>query len=357
MEKQFKVFKNKKILITGHTGFKGSWLTLWLSNIGAKVYGISLKTKGINHFSSLKIKGVKSNYFDIKDQNKIKKVFKKIKPDFVFHLAAQALVKQSYKNSTETFLSNSIGTLNILEGLKSLKNNCTAIIITSDKVYKNFEVKRGYKESDVIGGQDPYSASKGCAELIIESYFLSFLKKNKNLRIAVARAGNVIGGGDWSRDRLIPDCAKSWKNKKPVTLRNPNSTRPWQNVLDVVRGYMILAKTLKKNSKINGKPFNFGPQSNENYTVIDVIKLLKKNWTKFYFKIKNSKKNYKEANLLKLNSNKANKLLKWKCALKFKQSVELTANWYKNFYITKNAKKTSLLTLENYHYYLNKQKD
>ena len=209
MEKQFKIFKNKKILITGHTGFKGSWLSLWLSSIGAKVYGISLKTKNFNHFNSLKIRGVRSNYFDIKDQNKIRKAFKKIKPDFVFHLAAQALVKRSYVNSTETFLSNSIGTLNILEGLKCLKNNCTAVIITSDKVYKNFEVRRGYKENDIIGGQDPYSASKGCAELIIESYFSSFLKKNKNLRIAVARAGNVIGGGDWSQDRLIPDCAKS----------------------------------------------------------------------------------------------------------------------------------------------------
>ncbi len=355
MEKQFKVFKNKKILITGHTGFKGSWLSLWLSNIGAKVYGISLKTNTINHFNSLKIKGVRSNYFDIKDQNKIRKAFKKIKPDFVFHLAAQALVKKSYDNSTETFLSNSIGTLNILEGLKSLKNSCTAVIITSDKVYKNFEVKRGYKEDDIIGGQDPYSASKGCAELIIESYFSSFLKKNKNLRIAVARAGNVIGGGDWSQDRLIPDCAKSWKNKKPVILRNPNSTRPWQNVLDVVRGYMILAKTLKSNSKLNGKPFNFGPQSSENHTVKDVIKILKKNWNKFNFKIKQSKKNYKEANLLKLNSSKANKILKWKCVLKFNQSVELTANWYKNYFKTKNVRKTSLLTLENYYYLLNKK--
>tara|TARA_B100000575_G_scaffold23332_1_gene15887 strand:- start:988 stop:2052 length:1065 start_codon:yes stop_codon:yes gene_type:complete len=354
MEEQFKVFKNKKILITGHTGFKGSWLSLWLSNIGAKVYGISLKTKNINHFNSLKIRGVRSNYFDIKDQNKTRKVFKKIKPDFVFHLAAQALVKRSYDNSTETFLSNSIGTLNILEGLKCLKNNCTAVIITSDKVYKNFEVKRGYKENDIIGGQDPYSASKGCAELIIESYFSSFLKKNKNLRIAVARAGNVIGGGDWSQDRLIPDCAKSWKNKKPVILRNPNSTRPWQNVLDVIRGYMILAKTLKANNKLNGKPFNFGPQGNENYAVKDVIKILKKNWNKFNFKIKQSKKNYKEANLLKLNSSKANKILKWKCVLKFNQSVELTANWYKNYFNTKDVRKTSLLTLEKYYYHLNK---
>lgn len=355
MEKQFKVFKNKKVLITGHTGFKGSWLTLWLSKIGAKVYGISLKSKSLNHFNSLKIEGVKSNFFDIKDQKKLKKVFQKIKPDFVFHLAAQALVKRSYENSTETFLSNSIGTLNVLEGLKSLRNNCTAVIITSDKVYKNFEVKRGYKENDIIGGQDPYSASKGCAELIIESYFSSFLKRNKNLKIAIARAGNVIGGGDWSKDRLIPDCAKSWKSKKPVILRNPNSTRPWQNVLDVIRGYMILAKTLREKINLNGKPFNFGPQSNENYSVIDVIKLLKKNWKNFNFKIQNSKKNYKEANLLKLNSNKANVLLKWKCALKFKQSVELTANWYKNYFNTKNVKKTSLLTLENYYHHLDKQ--
>ena len=350
MDKNFKFYKNKTVIITGHTGFKGSWLTLWLTTLGANVVGISLKNKeNNNHFDSLKIdKKVKSFYFDIQNFKKLNTIFKKYKPDFVFHLAAQSLVKKSYQRPQQTFLTNSIGTMNILESLKELKNKCNAVLITSDKVYKNFEIKRGYKESDIIGGKDPYSASKGCAELIIESYIHSFLRKNKNLKIAIARAGNVIGGGDWSLNRLIPDCARSWKKKDSVILRNPKSIRPWQNVLDVIRGYMILSLALNKNKKLNGQSFNFGPHAAENYSVFDVIKLLKKNWVNFNWKIKRSDKNFKEANLLKLNSQKAKKLLKWKSIMKFDQSVKSTAEWYKNFYKKKVVKQISLNTLEKF---------
>ena len=241
-------FLNKKVLITGHTGFKGSWLCLWLHLIGAKVIGVS---KGIptkpSHYEKLKIKNkIADIRLDIRNLRKLKVVFKKYKPDFVFHLAAQSLVKKSYDHPVDTFTSNSIGTLNVLECIKGLKKKCTSVIITSDKSYKNLEIKRGYHENDILGGVDPYSASKASAELIIKSYYECYFKKNKSQLIAVARAGNVVGGADWSKDRLIPDCMKAWSKNKKVNIRNPNSTRPWQHVLEALHGYLILAKNLKK---------------------------------------------------------------------------------------------------------------
>ena len=224
----FKKFKNKKILVTGHTGFKGSWLTFWLTILGAKVVGVSNKKMNLSNYNILKIKKKITNEYiiDIKNLKKLKKIITSSKPDYIFHLAAQSLVKNSFENPLETFHSNSIGTLIILESTRYLNKKCTIILVTSDNSYKNLELNRGYKENDLLGGHDPYSASKGCAELIIQSYYQSFIKKNKNLRIGVARAGNVIGGGDWSKDRLIPDCIKSWSKNKKVVLRNPSSTRP-----------------------------------------------------------------------------------------------------------------------------------
>ena len=213
-------FKGKQIVITGHTGFKGSWLTLWLTHLGANVTGISdtIPTTPSNFVANKLEKKVRHLIFDIKNRKKLSSTIKKIKPDYIFHLAAQALVKNSYKNPVQTFETNSIGTLNLLEALKELKSRkkCSVVIITSDKSYKNLEIKRGYKEDDILGGHDPYSASKACAELIIQSYIKSFLKNNKKLYISVARAGNVIGGGDWSQDRLIPDCIRSIRKKKKI---------------------------------------------------------------------------------------------------------------------------------------------
>tara|TARA_B100001057_G_scaffold353876_1_gene355772 strand:- start:1195 stop:2265 length:1071 start_codon:yes stop_codon:yes gene_type:complete len=337
MKKDLKIFKNKRILITGHTGFKGSWLSLWLKNLGADVMGISknVPTKP-SHFELINLENkIKNKFVDITNLKKLKKIFTNFKPDYVFHLAAQSLVKKSYKEPLLTFNSNTIGTLNIMECLKELKNNCIAVIITSDKSYKNLEIKRGYKEDDVLGGFDPYSSSKASAELIIQTYYKSYLAKKKNIRIGIARAGNVIGGGDWSEDRLIPDCMKSWAQNKKVLIRSPNSTRPWQHVLDALYGYITLSIYLKKNSKLNGHAFNFGPSLNSNYKVLDVLKLAKKFWNKVFWKVIKERKKVYESNLLKLNSLKAKSILKWSCNLSFKETVYFATDWYKHFYINK----------------------
>ena len=243
-------FKGKKVIITGHTGFKGSWLTIWLLHLGAKIIGISngIPTKPSNFESNQLKKKINHQNFDIKNKIKLQRLINIHKPDFIFHLAAQSLVKKSYAKPSLTFETNSFGTLTLLDVLKDykIKKICSVVIITSDKSYKNLELNRGYKEDDLLGGHDPYSASKACAELIIQSYFSSFLIKNKNLKISVARAGNVIGGGDWSENRLIPDCIKSIKNKKKLLIRFPNSTRPWQHVFEAIYGYMLLALKQKK---------------------------------------------------------------------------------------------------------------
>jgi CDP-glucose 4,6-dehydratase len=332
----FKDFKRKKIVITGHTGFKGSWLSLWLNYLGADVYGISNNFK-INqtNFNNFKMKkNIKNFDIDIRNFEKLNKLIKKIKPDFIFHFAAQSLVGASYKKPLYNFETNFNGTLNLLEVLRLSNFKCVSIMITSDKSYRNFEIKRGYVEEDILGGDDPYSASKSCAEFVINSYFRSFLKNKKNLSIAVCRAGNVIGGGDWSDDRLIPDLMRSIFQNKKVKLRNQNSTRPWQHVLDVLNGYLNLARRLKKNKKFNGQAFNFGPPKSSNFRVLDVVREIKKNWKILEWEF--SKQTYPESTLLKLNSNKSLKSLKWKNKLKFIEVIKLVTDWYKCVYKNEN---------------------
>lgn len=330
-----KIFKNKKIIITGHTGFKGSWLAFWLNSLGAKVLGISNdKISYPSNFSVLRLKKkIKHVNLDINNFAKFKKTIKNYEPDFIFHLAAQALVKESYKNPLYTFNTNSIGTLNLLETLKNFKKKCIVILITSDKSYKNLEIKRGYKEDDALGGFDPYSASKACAEIIIQSYVNSFLKNyNNKILLGVARAGNVVGGGDWSADRLIPDCVKSWSKNKKVILRNPSSTRPWQHVFEALSGYLVFASKLKSNPKLHGNAINFGPNSKTSYSVLSIVKEMKKNWEKVSWKIKKSKSGDHESNLLKLNCSKAKKKLNWKSILNFNEISKMTSQWYKKYY-------------------------
>lgn len=331
-----KTFKNKKVLITGHTGLKGSWLSLWLNQMDAKVYGISnnFRIKETN-FKNFKMKKNVKNYdIDIRNFKKLKKTINQIKPNFIFHFAAQSLVGDSYKKPIYNFETNFNGTLNLLEILRLAKFKCASVLITSDKSYRNFEIKRGYVEDDILGGDDPYSASKASAEFVINSYFKCFLHQKKNLRLAVCRAGNVIGGGDWSTNRLIPDIMRSiYKNKK-LKLRNQYSTRPWQHVLDVLNGYLILASKLNKNEKFNGQVFNFGPPLRSNYKVLDVVYEIKKNW--HILKWESSKKKFHESNLLKLNSNKSLRLLNWKNKLKFKEVIKLVTNWYKCLYEKKD---------------------
>ena len=335
IKKQFnfhKIFNNKKILITGHTGFKGSWLSAWLSLMGAKLIGVSLKEKKTaSHLNYLNfVKMYKDYRFDISDYNKIKNCIVKNKPDFIFHLAAQSLVSRAHDEPLLTWNSNLIGTINVLNSLKFLKNKCSAIIITSDKCYKNLEIKKGYKEDDVLGGSDPYSASKASAELAIKSYFDTFLKGKKNIKIISCRAGNVIGGGDWSSNRIVPDCVKAWSSKKTVKIKNPNSTRPWQHVLEPINAYLSLAAALKKNFNINGESFNIGPENKSSYKVSDLVRVMSHFWGSPKWKL-NKKKLFKESNLLKLNSKKIKEKIYWKPVLNFKQSVEFTIRWYKKF--------------------------
>ena len=338
-----KHFKKKKVVITGNTGFKGSWLTLWMLYYGSKVLGISNGlTSNPSHFKILKLNDkIKYKKIDIRE-------IIKFNPDYIFHLAAEAIVSKAYEDPKKTWETNTIGTINVLESLKKIKKKVTVVIITSDKVYKNFELKRGYSEKDILGGLDPYSASKAAADFAVQSYILNTFKKKRNIKIAIARAGNVIGGGDWSDNRIIPDCIKSWWKKKHAKIRNPYSTRPWQHVLDVLYGYIVLAVMLNKNKKVNGEAFNFGPKVEKKRKVINVVKEMQKYWPNSKVLIKREK-NFKESTLLQLNSNKSKKVLDWKCILKIDNAVSLTVNWYKEFYFSsKNMFRYSLNQIKKY---------
>ena len=341
-----KNFKNKKIVITGHTGFKGSWLSLWLLNAGAKVYGISnnYKIKETNFKNFKMSQSIKNYNIDIRDFKKFSKVIKKIKPDYIFHLAAQSLVGNSYLNPLYNFETNFNGTLNLLEIIRNIQFRCIVVLITSDKSYRNLEIKRGYVESDRLGGDDPYSASKGAVEFVINSYFQSFLKNKSNIRLGVCRAGNVVGGGDWSKDRLIPDVMKSFLKKEKVKIRNYKSTRPWQHVLDVINGYLNFAVKLSSDINLNGEVFNFGPPKSSNYSVFKVLEEIKIHLKKLNWELRKS--NYKESTLLKLNSKKALDKLGWKNKLNFKEVFLLVSQWYKHYYYKDNIYHFSLKQID-----------
>ena len=327
-------FKNKKILITGHSGFKGCWLAIWMNLLGAKVVGISDKKNVSSPSMFVKTsiyKKIKNYYFDISKFSLLNKTIKKEKPDYIFHLAAQSLVYKSYELPIKTLRSNIWGTLSLLECLKNYKEKITVIFITSDKCYRNFEIKKGYSEEDHLGGDDIYSASKASAEIIINAYFKSFIKYNKKVSIATVRAGNVIGGGDWSKNRLIPDIINNYFNKKTIIIRNPKATRPWQHVLEPLSGYMHLANQLNsRRNNFNGQSFNFGPDSKN---IIDV-KIISNHTNNFKFKFsKNSK--FHENTLLQLNSTKSKKLINWKSAISINECIDLTYKWYENYFMKK----------------------
>lgn len=341
------IYKNKKILVTGNTGFKGSWLTTWLLKLGAKVIGVSKDIPtSPSMFEILKLdEKIKYYQEDIRDLPKMINLISIEKPDFLFHLAAQPVVSASYTDPSETITSNVIGTANVLEALKISNHNCVAVIITSDKAYDNVEKTDGYKEDDKLGGKDIYSGSKGAAELIIKSYFHSFLKKeSSNIKLAIGRAGNVIGGGDWAKNRIIVDCMKAWNKDEPVEIRAPKSTRPWQHVLEPLSGYLNLGKDLKENEDLNGEAFNFGPDSDQDITVEDLIIELSKYWNfKNTYTIKTNAP-FHEAKLLKLDCKKAFISLKWKANLNYNDTIKFTSEWYYDFYKTK--KKMLNKTLE-----------
>jgi CDP-glucose 4,6-dehydratase len=333
-----KTFTNKKILVTGHTGFKGSWLTLFLKRFNAKLYGISLNALNKNdHFNTLNSRSyIKTSIININNLKKTRNEIKKINPDFIFHLAAQPLVRESYKNPIDTWTTNVIGTLNLLKSSLVCKNLKGILVITSDKCYENNEWIWGYRENDTLGGHDPYSSSKAGCEIAVKSFYNSFLKEKK-ISLCTVRAGNVIGGGDWSKDRLIPDIFESIKKKKKILIRNPKATRPWQHVLDCTYAYILLAQKMLKSKKNNFYDcFNIGPEISSNKNVISLIKEYKKINHEINFKIKN-KKNYKEAQFLYLDNSKIKKYLDWQPALNYKKSLLYTFNWYEKFIFEKKC--------------------
>ena len=338
-------FKNKKVFVTGHTGFKGSWLSKWLSILGAEIHGVSLDIPtNPSHYELLNINFRSDERYDISSFKDIYKSIESIKPDYVFHLAAQPLVLKSYENPYTTYMSNSVGTLNILESLKRLNHDCSAVIITSDKCYENIGKKVNYSENDRLGGVDPYSTSKASAELIFKGYCNAFFNTTEsNVQIASARAGNVIGGGDWALDRIVPDCMKSWAKKDNVILRNPAATRPWQHVLEPINGYLRLAAELTTNTKINCESFNFGPIEPESYTVENLVSELSVYFEGSNWSTESDNNNLHEANLLSLDCEKALKLLNYKSKLDFKLTSEWTSKWYDSFY-KKSVKEHSKYT-------------
>ncbi len=342
-------YKNKKVFVTGHTGFKGIWLTNALLTLGAKVTGYSLRdNKVANYKKNCDFKKVNNIFADILDYSKLEKEFLKFKPQIVFHLAAQALVIKSIQLPKKTIETNLNGTLNILEICRKSNSVRSAVIITSDKCYQNREIFKGYNENDILGGDDPYSASKASAELVFHAYKKTFFQK-KNIGIATTRAGNVIGGGDWSDYRIIPDVIKSIKNKKKFYIRNPLSTRPWQHVLEPISGYLMLGYKLFQYPKKFTQSWNFGPKGNQIKNVKNLVNDLTVYLKPLNIKVHYSKKNvHKEAKLLKLNSNKAFKHLNWRCKWTMEQAIYKTANWYKAFLLRRDTKELTKNQIKEY---------
>ena len=344
------VYSGKRVLITGHTGFKGSWLSIWLKKLGAEVYGLSdcvPTVPSIYETASLE-KSLKSTFADIRDFNAFHAAIEEVKPDFIFHLAAQAIVSNSYSNPIDTITRNVNGTSIVLEALRVIDHPCVAIIITSDKCYENVEWLWGYKETDHLGGKDIYSASKACAEIIFHAYYNSFFKSpQNNVRMATARAGNVIGGGDWAKDRIVADCMRNWSNGKPVEIRSPKSTRPWQHVLEPLSGYLTLGSNLFMNEGLVGESFNFGPRAEQNRTVLQLLSDLSSYWDFNDVKdayIVTADIPFHEAGLLKLHCDKAIYDLKWEANLNYDQCVQFVSEWYFSYY--KNGSNVYQLTLD-----------
>ena len=323
-------WKNKRVLITGHTGFKGCWLSFWLNQLGAKVFGYSLNPDDNQLlFSQLKLENkINHQVGDISDQTLFSDYLLDCEPDFIFHLAAQSLVIKSYEDTPGTWQTNVMGTVNLLESLRKYEGSCNVVIVTTDKVYKNKEWSYGYRENDRLGGLDPYSASKSAVEFVTQSYRALFKKQNKSVSLASARAGNVIGGGDWSENRLIPDIIRSLISGISIEVRNPNSIRPWQHVLEPLAGYLCLAKSMSTNG-LYDEAFNFGPELDGNRTVEEVVKSALNFWPgEYYLNINNSA--HYEANLLKLSIDKAQSKLKWYPKWSFDTAIEKTMEWYKS---------------------------
>ena len=347
-------WKGKKVLITGHTGFKGAWLSLWLQDLGAKVIGISLDsptTPSLYEQANV-AKGMISLRQDIRNGEAIKQLFQQHKPEIVFHLAAQPLVRLSYREPVETYEINVMGTLHVLEGIRSVDSVRSAVMITTDKCYQNKEWVWGYRETDTLGGHDPYSSSKGAAELLISSYRNSYFPQDKysehKTAIASARAGNVIGGGDWAEDRLIPDIIKAFKNNETVIIRNPKSTRPWQHVLEPLSGYLKLAEQLEKNGDQYAEAWNFGPAEIDARPVQWIVEKMAKLWGENANWINDKSEHLHEANYLKLDCSKAHMKLNWYPRWDLSETLLRIVEWHKLKDAHNNYRKLCLTQINDY---------
>lgn len=324
------VYRGRRVLVTGHTGFKGSWLALWLEALGAEVAGFSVDIPtDPSNFELLGLKDRMKHYVgDVRDLAQFGSVLDDFRPDSVFHLAAQAVVRTSITDPAATFETNVMGMVNVLEAIRTRPTIQMALLITSDKAYRNEEWHWGYRETDALGGKDPYSASKSCADLVAQSYYHSFMKDGPT-RIAIARAGNVIGGGDWAADRIVPDCIRAWSTDTSVAVRSPRATRPWQHVLEPVAGYLWLGARLIQDGKVNGEAFNFGPDAKVNQSVEQLIEAMSKRWPGSGWRVPEGfERGGEEATLLKLSCDKALALLHWSAVLQFDETVAFTADWY-----------------------------
>lgn len=326
-------YKGKKVVITGHTGFKGTWLSSWLLKMGASVYGYS---KGIPTEPSMyHICGIDEHvervFGDILDNESLSAFVQKVQPDIIFHIAGQAITTLAHKQPLKTFETNILGTASALEAFKNLETPCVMISITSDKSYLNKEWVWGYKETDEIGGKDPYSASKAGAEIVLQSYYQTYFKDNADKRLATARAGNIIGGGDWAINRIVPDCIRAWQSGQSVVLRSPDAIRPWQHVLDTIYGYLLLAKNLAESGKGSGEAFNFGPNPLKFETVSQLVHQLADSLNQYGIaapvRIEKLENNF-ESGVLKLNSEKAFSWLGWTPQLELNEAVNYTGEWY-----------------------------
>jgi len=340
MKKLFSnVFKNKKVFLTGHTGFIGSWLSIWLTTLGANVIGYSIKPpSNPSMYEILKIKNsITHIHGDVNNKKFLEKKILEHKPNFLFHLAAQSLVKNSYENTKDTFQTNVMGTINILEIVKHEKFIKNVIVMTSDKSYENNEKNKFYKEGDALGGNDPYSASKGAVEIITNSYRKSFFENSKNNRIALStvRAGNVIGGGDWAKNRIFPDCIRALISKKPIHIRNPESTRPFQFVLEPISAILSISANMNKEPKLFSTAWNVGPDKKfGKIKVKTLVPKIIKEWGNGTWTVKNhdTQKEHHEAKMLMLDSSKIKNLLKWYPTLSINEAIKNTTDWYKKYY-------------------------
>jgi CDP-glucose 4,6-dehydratase len=339
------VYSKRRCLITGNTGFKGSWLGFWLSRLGACVCGVSLPAEEQSHFKLLE-KNYETFFCDIRDLENLKKIFTAFQPEIVFHLAAQPLVRLSYREPVETFSANLMGTVNVLECCRLTESVASAVIVTTDKCYENPETGVPFKETDPLGGYDPYSSSKAAAEIAVSSYNRSFFLPEGRIGCASARAGNVIGGGDWAADRLIPDLVRGAVSGKVAKLRNPGAVRPWQHLLEPLSGYLWLgARLFEEKEKFAGS-WNFGPALNDTLTVGEVAARMNRFWDKMRFEYKQEDKAPHEAKLLQLDCSKAAKELEWRGVWNSASAIEHTVRWYKEFY--ENNKLMTQEDLEDY---------